>query len=404
MDRWSFPKLASAWLAAHAADQLLLAWLPLTLVAAAATPATVGWVVAAHSAAWLLVSLPIGAYADRLSRRRIMLAGAATIAGAGLLGLAARMVGPIGPAGLAALSFLAAAGVVAIVLSIFALVPQSVPVAGLARANAGLEFGRACTAILAPFAAAAVVACSSGGATFLALVGGGLVAALAAARLEPDRPREPAAHASLLSSIRDGAAFVAREPLLKAIALCAIAWNSAFFALTAAFAPYAVDRIGLGIPQIAQAWSIYGAGLVLGALAAPIMVARLPAGFMFAFGPAMSAAGVAALAMFGERGSVGLVWFAFFSLGFGPMTWLVLQTSVRQIVTPPELLGRVGAVITTAIYGVRPLGALAASLVAGAYGPAAAMTLAAILFAMSLAAILASPAVRLSGLPLAPSR
>ena len=88
-----------------------------------------------------------------------------------------------------------------------------------------------------------------------------------------------------------------------------------------------------------------------------------------------------------------------FTLGFGPMLWLVLQTSVRQMLTPKDMLGRVAATLTTAIYGVRPIGALAAGAVATGYGTAAAVWLAAALFALSVVAIVLSPAPSLSEMP-----
>jgi uncharacterized membrane protein len=81
------------------------------------------------------------------------------------------------------------------------------------------------------------------------------------------------------------------------------------------------------------------------------------------------------------------------------MTWLVLQTSARQLVTPPALLGRVGATISTAIYGVRPIGALIAGSVAHAFGTHAAIGLAAALFVVSGIVMVLSPAVRLRALP-----
>ena len=155
----------------------------------------------------------------------------------------------------------------------------------------------------------------------------------------------------------------------------------------------------MSIEQVGAAWSIYGAGLVLGALCAPAMIARLPTGLMFVFGPILSGLGAVGLLALAAPGRLWPVWVCFFCVGFGPMTWLVLQTSVRQIVTPNALLGRVGSVITTAIYGVRPLGALLAGAVAAHYGSGGALWLAVGLFVVSAAAILLSPAARLRTMP-----
>ena len=57
-----------------------------------------------------------------------------------------------------------------------------------------------------------------------------------------------------------------------------------------------------------------------------------------------------------------------FLVGFGPMLWLICQITVRQLVTPAPLMGRVNATVQTAIYGVRPLGALAGGIVAAHAG------------------------------------
>ena len=70
--------------------------------------------------------------------------------------------------------------------------------------------------------------------------------------------------------------------------------------------------------------------------------------------------------------------------------WLIAQNSVRQLVTPPALLGRVNAVIQTAIYGVRPLGALIGGAVAGVAGPEAGLGFVALVFAASFAVALFS--------------
>jgi hypothetical protein len=86
-------------------------------------------------------------------------------------------------------------------------------------------------------------------------------------------------------------------------------------------------------------------------------------------------------------------------LGFGPMLWQVAQTSLRQVVAPPALLGRVGAVMQVAVFGVRPLGALAGAALAAAQGAQASLALAAAGFALSLLVVLLSPLALLRRLP-----
>ncbi len=70
--------------------------------------------------------------------------------------------------------------------------------------------------------------------------------------------------------------------------------------------------------------------------------------------------------------------------------WLVSQNAVRQLVSPPLILGRVNAVIQTAIYGVRPIGALIGGLVAGQAGPMAGLGLVVGAFGLSFAVSLFS--------------
>ena len=395
-----FSNLAAASIAANFADQMMLALLPLLLVAVGASAGTISAVVAAHAAAWLLISLPVGAYADAVSRRRIMTAGAIFILAGAALG-ALTLGAEYSPPWLLALSaFAIATGVVMLILSVFALLPKAVEARQLASANAVLEFGRAAACIACPIIAALLVTRQLGALGFALAFAGGLLALIAAWAL-PVEPRQAGTQVALIAAIRDGTTFVLDQPILRAIALCAIAWNSAFFGLTAMFAPYAATELGMSIAEIGQAWSIYGIGLLLGSLAAAPMIRLLPTGFMFIFGPATSCFAVLLMLVGARRGETWPAALAFFALGFGPMTWLVLQTSVRQIVTPNALLGRVGATMSTAIYGVRPLGALAAGGTAALLGTHAALWLSALLFLLSCVFLLLSPAARLRAMPTA---
>src|SRR5262249_54559939 len=87
-----FTALLGAAAGTHAADQLALATLPLTAtLVLGAGPDILGLLVAAQSAAWLLVTLPAGAWVDRTSRRRLLIVGLG-------LGLAASIVAVIAAA------------------------------------------------------------------------------------------------------------------------------------------------------------------------------------------------------------------------------------------------------------------------------------------------------------------
>ncbi len=391
------PALLIAGILAQFADKLALDTITLTATASGATPRLVGLLVAAQSCAWLLVSLPAGVYADRIAPRSLILLGGALLIGGSLTGAVLLAFGQIGFL-LALSTFVAAAGPVVIALSIFVLMPRLAPVALLPRANGRLELGRASFTILSPLIAGwAVARGSSAAGLVVCALAGGLVL-LAALRLPADRP-PPAPRQRLHRAIAEGARFVTAHPYLRPIALCAIAWNCAFFAFLGIMAPYAARVLGLSPETIGLASSSYGAGLVLGALTGPALIARWPTGLLLVFGPASSLSGALILALAPAALGWPALATAFFLFGFGPILWFIVQTSLRQAVTPQALLGRVSATLTTAMYGMRPVGALAGGLAADGFGLELAIWLPVLLFALSTLAILASTMPGLQTLP-----
>lgn len=393
----AFPILLLAGTMAQFADRLALDTITLAATQGGASPRLIGLLVAAQSAAWLLVSLPAGVFSDRLAPRDLIRFGGALIATGAGAGAALLAVGHTGWL-LAATSFAAAAGAVVIALSIFVLMPRTVAIADLPRANGRLELGRAVFSLAAPLIAGWAVARGQGwlGLSLCALAGA--LALAAASRLPGDRP-PPQPRLPLHRAIAEGGRFVARHPYLRPIALCAIAWNLAFFAFTAIAAPYAARILLLAPERIGLATAVYGAGLIAGALSGATVIARLPLGLLLVFGPASSLIGAGALALAPPAFGWPALALAFFLFGFGPILWFIAQTSLRQAVTPPHLLGRVSATLTTAIYGMRPLGALAGGLAGERWGLEAAMGLPVVLFALSTLAILASPMPRLKAMP-----
>src|SRR3954469_6886494 len=89
-----FTALFGAAAGTHAADQLALATLPLTAtLVLGAGPDILGLLVAVQSAAWLLVTLPAGAWVDRMPRRTLLIVGLGFGLAASLVAVLAAMAG-----------------------------------------------------------------------------------------------------------------------------------------------------------------------------------------------------------------------------------------------------------------------------------------------------------------------
>jgi predicted MFS family arabinose efflux permease len=286
------------------------------------------------------------------------------------------------------------------VLTSISLLPALVPPADLSRANARLELARAIVSLAAPFVAGLLAQLLSPTWGYaLAALGAALALACVLALPKAPAPTSAAQRPSFVAAIQAGARFVVRHELLRGIGLCAVFWNFAFFALLAVWAPLALGPLGLDPAHMGLAQSAYGAGLILGALVAPVLARRLPPLAILIFGPAVSviAAGLFLAAPSGNGFTYAAA--GHFLVGFGPMLWLICQITVRQLVTPAPLMGRVNATMQTAIYGVRPLGALAGGFVAAQAGLHAALLLIAAAFALSTLVIVLSPLARLRVLP-----
>ncbi|MFY3135385.1 MFS transporter [Achromobacter xylosoxidans] len=395
----AFRRLASSNLAAQFSEQIALAAAPLVAVLAlGATAAQTGYLQTAQTLPFLLLSLPAGVLADRLPRRTLMTA-AECVRAASLLGLLALLaLGGLSLGWLAALGFLGAVGTVAYNVAAPALVPTLVPAPALGQANRWLELARSAAFSAGPALGGALVggigaAAAYGLATLLSLLAAGLLAGL-----PPEAPRA-AARRHLWHELREGAAFVARHPLLRPVLVTAVFFNLAWFVLQAVYVVYAVERLGLGAAGVGVTLGIYGAGMLAGAMAAPWLAGRLSFGAMIAAGPLCALA--ASLILLSTLALPSGLWAAagFFLFGAGPILWTIATTTLRQAITPNALLGRVSAVILTATFGARPLGALLGAALASRLGLEACLWVSSAGFAAQFAVLAASPVPRLRRQP-----
>lgn len=394
-----FIRLAWSNLAAQSAEQLSLAAVPLVAVLAlGAGPGEIGLLATVQTLPFLLLSIPLGLMADRISRQRLMVWAEAlrTLSLIGLLAVVS--TARLSLEWLALLGFIGAVGTVGFSVAAPALVPALVPRAALARANGRLELARSAAFAAGPALAGALVAWLGAPAAFvLAAVLSGSAVALLIRLAEPARAR-PAVRSPLLE-LQDGARLVWQHGLLRPILLTAIAWNISWFVLQAAYVPYAVRVLGLSAESVGLTLATYGAGMVVGALLASRIVNAIPLGRAIQLGPVVSV--LAALVMVATliRPSAALAALSFFLFGAGPILWTITSTTLRQTVTPQAMLGRVSAVFLTVNAGARPVGAALGGAVGAAWGEPACLLLAMAGFLVQAWLILGSPVRALRELP-----
>ena len=394
----TFNRLAWSNLSAQSAEQIALAGAPIVAVLTLGVgEGRTGLLQTALTLPFILFAIPTGLLADRISRRRLM-AGAEALRAAALLGILI-LIGLdwLTLPRLALLGFVAVCGTVAYSVAAPALVPSLVAPQLLPAANARIELARTIAFASGPALGGVLVgwlgaAPAFGFAAALSIVAVVLLSGI----YEP--ARQPAAQRHPLQDIREGAAFVLHHPLLRPVFITQFIFNTASFLLLAVFVPYAVRRLGLSATGVGTVLSMYGVGMVVGALVATRVMRKLAFGIVIGLGPVTGFVAAIVMALTTVMPWPILAGTSFFLLGVGPILWVISTTTLRQSVTPPRLLGRVSA-INIMSYGARPLGSALGAIVGGFYGAEACLYLAVAIFGAQALVILLSPAVSLARQP-----
>lgn len=395
----AFKRIGWSNLFAQFSEQMALAAAPLAAVLLlAAGPAETGWLQMAQTLPFLLLSIPAGLVADRASRRRLMVSSemlrALSLVATLLLMLGGLLSLPL----LAVMGFVGAIGTVCHNVAAPALVPAIVPRHQLADANRWLELARSLAYSGGPAIGGAIVAWTGASLAYVAATSLSLLSVVLLAGLG-DQQQPTAPRRNLLQDLAEGARFLGGHALLRPILVTAIVFNTAWFVLQAVYVAYAIQTLGLTATGVGITLGIYGAGMMIGAFAAPAIARRIPFGLMIALGPlgGLTAAAVMLSTIWVPSGA--LAGLSFFLFGAGPVLWSIATLTLRQAVTPNAMLGRVSAFITTATFGARPIGAALGAIVATRFGVEACLAVAAVGFLIQFLVIIASGVPQLRALP-----
>jgi predicted MFS family arabinose efflux permease len=368
-----------------------------------AGPLQMGILSGASAASVLLFGLFAGAWADRLRRRPLLIAAD--------LGRAAVLVAVPIAAMRHALSMPLLYGVAAVAglftvlfdVSYQAYVPSLVERENILQANARLALSESVAEVSGPGLAGflvqvltAPIAIAFDAASFLVSA----VSVAAVRKPEPAPERSPEQHMG--REIAEGLRTSWRDPYLRAMALrsgqgafCMGFFGSLYMLFTVGVLHISPATIGVIV-------ALGGAFAIAGTAAAERLVRRFGIGPTF-IGAAVFSGCTAFLHPL-AHGSVALCC-AFLAAGqIGDFAWPALnitETSLRQAVAPPHVLGRVNSAMNLLFNGIIPLGAFAGGALAGMIGVRATMLLGAGGYLLSTLWLVFSPVRHLRELPAA---
>jgi MFS family permease len=387
-------------------SQVTVLALPLTAIFVLhATPFELGLLNAASFAPFLVATLPAGAWLDRRRKRPVLLAS--NLIRASVIGVVP--IAAVG--GWLSLELLYAVallhGVLAVMYDVgwLSFVPSLVSRERVVAANSRLQasasaaqvggpgIGGILVQVLTAPAALAVDACSF---------------AFSAVTLALLHPKEPSRRADrprhLVSEIVDGLTVTFRNPKLRAMALNAAAFNLFDQVIYTVFLLYAVGPLGLSAGLVGGIIGVGAIGSLIGALGAERLGQRIGIGrAMIAMSVVGSITAVAIPFVGGDKPAiVALLSGVFLVQGIGLGVTNVYFVSLRQALTPSDLLGRMNASYRTITFGAIPVGALVGGVLAQLIGLRGALLIGGIGLLCTPLLIMASPVRGVRELPSEP--
>lgn len=346
----------------------------------------------------MLIALPVGAWSDRNRLRPALIAadlGRALLLG-GVVGLGA--VGMLTMPVLIAAAF--GLGMLQVVFEVCytSYLPALVPRAQLIAANSRLQASASVAQVSGPGLGGLLVQLLTAP---VALAADAVSFAVSAASLTWIGPREPARadagdEGSALQRIRAGLTFTMGDRLLRALVGTSAIYNLFEQWIFTLFTLFAARQVGLPAAAIGLILSVGGVGAIAGSLLAAPVTARLGAGRAMVWSVAADPL-LLGIALTPANRVAAIAFLAGIYLVNGVSTALstVVALSVRQMVTPDRLLGRVNGTYRFVSYSVISLGSLLGGIAGHLFGLRGGIAIGAVGLFGTVAWVLASPLRRM---------
>jgi MFS family permease len=340
---------------------------------------------------WVVIGLPAGAWVDRLPRRPMMMAcDAVSLLAFASVPIAAWL-------GVLSLGQLAGVAVLGGVADVFfstayrAFVPALLDADDLVAANSQLQASESAAQVAGP-GVAGLIAQLVGAATGMLIDAVSFAVSLSclAGIHVPDKPMA-GERRSLLREIGEGVRFVLGDRLLRTLLAFGAVANLVLGGYGAISVAYLVRELHLRAGAAGLLLAIGQAGGVGGALLAPRLARRFgSARALICCAVATAPVGLL-IPLAGPGWRLGLFLLGELCLVAGVVGGNVIQRGFTQAYCPPELMGRMNTSTQVVNYGVIPVGALLAGVLASTAGFRPAMWLILGSFVAASTILLAAP-------------
>jgi MFS family permease len=345
-------------------DGAYITALPLLAVTVTRDPRLISLVSAAGFVPWLVLSLPAGVLVDRHDRgmlmRRSQVVQGLTVA----LSTVLVVLHAVDIAVLVLLALLLGSAEVIFSNAAQSVLPDLVPASQLPKANGNLQVGLTVgETFLGPPVGSVLFSLSR--ALPFGLDSCSFFGSAALLTGLPSRPRLTASQAPMRAQVAEGLRYLARNRLLRTVAVLAGVAGAASQMGQSTLVLLATQTLHTGTRGYGLLWTASAVGAILGGITAPAVTGRL--GMLRSVFFALAGT---AVAFFGTGVAPdALVAGAMFALnGYSVSMWNVVAVSLRQRTVPGHLLGRVNSVYRMINWGLFPVGAIAGGFIASAFG------------------------------------
>ena len=398
MNKLLIHKISYSNLCAQFSEQIIIAVLPIIAVLSMnASAAETAFIQMINTLPFLLLSIPMGVIADRVSRKKLMIIIEIVRATAIFILFYLTFSGSLSINKIALFGFFIAMGTVIYSVASPALVASFVIKEQLINANRSIEIAKSVAFTAGPALGGILASYLSGGLAFILAFLLSIVSAVFLICL----PKEPLIEKSgrnIIQELCDGLIFLIKNKYLMPITITAFVFNLSQYLLLSIFAYYVINNLSFTSFEVGASLSLIGLGMLIGSFLYKIISKKINFGLQLSLGPISAFMASILIFLTLIYSAKILVFVAFFFFGFGPIIWTISTVSLRQLVTPSNMIAKVSSVIMTVTFGARPLGAAIGVYISANFGVKSCILAVLIGFLIQLIIILFSKPAKLKNL------